>query len=433
MPLKSLDFCVPGYTQTALQSLSQEEADRIIRTISYHREEACRSTLWFGPDQQQALLESVADCSQRNSALGHLSKLPNELLANFIIPDLDIESIFKFRQTSLFARQALQAIPAYQRMVSHGMQAVCALLKTPQLARLVTLAQFDEALCTKECDICGDFAGIIFLPTWTRCCFKCLGEHHEFDVQPVEGHEFTFHLNAEELKQLESSFAFTAMKPLDVEVWGPDSKSTRPSLDRGKKDNLLVASTQQVANMLKAPQRRRFPKYDLGREKFSFWMAKRRKLPQHPRFGVTRTMPLMTLDTKLLSSRNAFACVLPWFDTTTRRAESGLLCAGCQPEWDRIHINQQRYKRRHRQSAPVARRAAHKAYSRDKLLKHLAVCPDAQQLLEDAKATRNLAATSQSKTKAQLQLPHLPQIARDNNYFSSDEHDKLGCGCQLPW
>lgn len=61
--------------------------------------------------------------------LGSLDRLPLELLHDTLFR-LDLHSLFKFRQTNLRSRQMADSLNQYQMVITHGVNILCALLRT---------------------------------------------------------------------------------------------------------------------------------------------------------------------------------------------------------------------------------------------------------------------------------------------------------------
>ncbi|KAK3311543.1 uncharacterized protein B0T15DRAFT_427861 [Chaetomium strumarium] len=163
----------PGCRSADEYWFSDEQADDILRTVAYHRIDYDRAMLSFPPvDDQLRLLISTSFRRPSAHGLGILDRLPTELLWAVIFR-LDMRSVFRLRQVNTRARQTLEALIEYRAVAFWGLDAFCALLRTG-LAERVSLTQFWDALCTKNCTLCGEFGGFISLPTWTRCCIWCV-------------------------------------------------------------------------------------------------------------------------------------------------------------------------------------------------------------------------------------------------------------------
>ncbi|KAI1807283.1 hypothetical protein F4811DRAFT_566627 [Daldinia bambusicola] len=137
---------------------------------------------------------------------------------NDVLLQLDMHSLLNFRQTNLRARLAVDSLKQYQRVVSHGLNLLCALLRT-RLAASVSLFDFYHALCTKTCAVCGEFGGFISLLTWTRCCFVCLQRARETQVRTLAAVRRQFHLTKAELDQLRSFKTLPGIYSMEESVY----------------------------------------------------------------------------------------------------------------------------------------------------------------------------------------------------------------------
>ncbi|EAQ92985.1 hypothetical protein CHGG_01220 [Chaetomium globosum CBS 148.51] len=111
-------------------------------------------------------------------------------------------SIPRLRQTNTGARRVVDALSQYQVVASHGLIGLCALLRT-RLAATVSLLDFHRVLCTEACALCGDFSGgIVSLPTWSRCCFRCLWAAPETQIRSLGGVRKLFDFSKVQLASL---------------------------------------------------------------------------------------------------------------------------------------------------------------------------------------------------------------------------------------
>ncbi|SCV35957.1 uncharacterized protein FFB14_05823 [Fusarium fujikuroi] len=193
-----------GYRSATEYRFDEDQVDAIIRTAAYHRKDFCLSVIWFSPAKHVNIRQSIATPFQQTSSagLGSLDRLPLELLHDTLLR-LDVYSLFKFRQTNRRSREAVDSLKQYQMIVLHGLNLFCALLRT-RLAVGISLLDFYNALCLKSCSLCGEFGGFMSLLTWKRCCFKCLKEAPETQVQTLSAARKEFHLTKVELSQLKS-------------------------------------------------------------------------------------------------------------------------------------------------------------------------------------------------------------------------------------
>lgn len=174
-----------GYTSATEYSFSQDQTDAIVRVAAYHRRDFEPSMIWFPRRDHVGIIQSIATSFPRTSdtGLGPLDRFPLELVHEILLY-LDMQSLFNLRQASLRSRQTVDSLHQYQRVVSHGLNVFCALLRT-RLAIDFSLSNFYQAPCTKACDTCGGFGGFVSLLAWHRCCAACVRGALESQLQPL--------------------------------------------------------------------------------------------------------------------------------------------------------------------------------------------------------------------------------------------------------
>jgi hypothetical protein len=307
-----------GYRSTTEYRFHEEQTDVIVRAAAYHRKDYCRAVIWFSPREHVGIRLSITTPFQRtsNTGLGSLDRLPTELFQEVLL-GLDMYSLFNFRQINLRSRQTVGSLKQYQMAVSHGLNLLCALLRT-RLAISVSLFDFYYALCTKACTLCGEFGGFISLLTWTRCCFKCLQGSLEIQVRTLAATRKQFHLTKAEVDQLRS------FKTLH----GIYSKK-----ECVHKLRITVVSVHQA--MLVSGQQ---PASWARNHKFNFMGS----------------------------------CALPYYDRRSGKVEYGMSCAGCQLALEKDIIGSRGEK--------WAFEARDKVYAQDGFLEHFQWCEQAQLL-----------------------------------------------------
>lgn len=320
----------PGYLSATDFSIHEDQADDIARVAAYHRRDFCLSVIWFPPRQHDAIRQSIATPFHRTSTaaagLGILDRLPPELLHDIVLR-LDMQTVFKVRQTNLRAREVVVSLMQYQMVVSHGLILFCALLRTP-LAMHISLCDFYDALSTENCAICGRFAGFVFLLTWTRCCFQCLLSAPETRVQSLVSAQKEF-----QLKRAESS-RLAMLRTLP----GRYSMGDHMRISR-----IRIVSTHQARKSVAGRARHPSP-----------------SAPAEVETGPNHIFRFMA------------SCALPYYDSRTRRVERGMSCSGCQLAFENGIIG---YR-----GEAWASLARDMVYSQDGFLDHFRRCEQAQRL-----------------------------------------------------
>ncbi|KAJ6179294.1 hypothetical protein N7519_009755 [Penicillium mononematosum] len=323
-----------GYRSTTEYCFDEAQADAIVRTTAYHRRAYCLSVIWYSPHEHVGIRPSMASSFQQASkvGIGYLDRLPLELLFD-ILYRLDMHSVFKFRQISLRSRQIVDSLNQYQSVVSHGLNLFCTLLRTG-LAIDISLLDFYDALCIKNCTLCGEFAGFISLLVWKRCCFKCLQESPETQVRTLASVRKQFHMTKD--NQLRSFKSLPGIYSMNE-----STQNTR----------ITIVSLYQATATL-----------------------------------AYKRQPHTTSQAQASSDRNKkfnfmASCALPYYDKQTGTVERGISCAGCQ-----LAIEKDIIGTRDRDWGYEAR---DKVYARDGFLDHFRWCEQAQLLWRSSGEGRN--------------------------------------------
>ncbi|PYI11279.1 hypothetical protein BO78DRAFT_130800 [Aspergillus sclerotiicarbonarius CBS 121057] len=331
-----MDTLIPrGYRSTTEYRFNEEQTDAIVRTTAYHRRDYCLSVIWYSAREHIDIRSSIATPFQRTAivGLGNLDRLPLELLFD-ILYRLDMHSLFKFRQINLRSRQMVDSLKQYQRVVAHGLNLFCALLRT-RLSIDVSLLDFYNALCTKTCSLCGEFGGFIFLPTWKRCCIKCLQEAPETQVRTLASVRKQLHMTKVEIKQLRSFKSLPGIYSMN---------------ESAQKSRITIVSLHQATLACK-------------REPNVLAQAQPASLDRNQKYNFMG------------------ACALPHYDQNTGRVECGISCAGCQLAIEKDIIGTRGTK--------WGYEARDKVYARDGFLDHFRWCEQAQLLWRSSGEGKN--------------------------------------------
>jgi hypothetical protein len=315
-----------GYRSATEYRFDEEQTDAIVQTAAYHRKDYCLSVIWFSAREHVDISLSIATPFRRasNLGLGSLDRLHLELLDDTLLR-LDMHSLLKFRQTNLKSRQTVDSLKQYQMVVSHGLNLLCALLRT-RLSIGISLLDFYSALCTKACSLCGEFGGFISLLTWKRCCFKCHKEAPETQVKTLAAVRKQFHLTKVELGQLRT------FKTL------PGIYSMEESVHRSR---IAIVSAHQA-----------------------------RLICRRQPHALAQAQPVSSERNQKFKFKGS--CALSYYDKLTGKVEHGMSCAGCQLALEKDIIGTRGEK--------WAFEARDKVYARDGFLEHFRWCEQAQLL-----------------------------------------------------
>lgn len=119
-------------TGSAAVICTQNEArmKAIQRVTAYHRRDFDLAVISFSDrDLEAAKSKLLSTCGPSTSIASTLESLPAELIS-FICLDLDVASLFLFRQVNRRARQVVNSLREYQRLVTHAATSLSAVLRT---------------------------------------------------------------------------------------------------------------------------------------------------------------------------------------------------------------------------------------------------------------------------------------------------------------
>ncbi|KFY13495.1 hypothetical protein V492_03235 [Pseudogymnoascus sp. VKM F-4246] len=271
----------PGPHEDGDYHFPREHADAIVQTTSYHNKDYDMAVIWFPESLHQSIRPSISTSFPRSPSadLGILEGLPRELL-NIVIRNLDMKSLTNCRQVNLRLRQAIDLIPEYQVICTHALNTLCALLRT-WLADIVSLSDFYRALCTKNCDLCSNFAGFISLPIWRRCCYGCLERRAELKMQTARGLRSQLGLSDAQISKM------TEFETL------PGKYTESQSFYRYRVHVVPVEEARRLCDRV------------------------------------------MSID---CSWQFLAACALPYYDEERRTTENGISCAGCWVSRDSVFV-----------------------------------------------------------------------------------------------
>lgn len=116
-------------------------------------------------------------------SLGDMDMLPLEII-NMILGDLDIEILMRVIAVNKRGRQLVETLPPFKTVQIKAPTAIRAMLTT-NIARYFTIGHLFDALQSQACSGCGKFGGFLYLPTCSRCCFRCLSRSSKFSMLPI--------------------------------------------------------------------------------------------------------------------------------------------------------------------------------------------------------------------------------------------------------
>jgi hypothetical protein len=170
-------------------SIREGDEDAIIKVAAFHRGVYDRKAISFEAGEHAPVIASLSAPLSTTTGptcslgLGALRRLPIELLREVLLT-LDMGSLFRIRHVSSELRAIVHSLREYQAVVAHGLDALCALLRTGAGSN-VSLPEFYHTLHTKFCTMCGKMGDFVSLLPWRRCCFTCI-RRWEMSMAPFD-------------------------------------------------------------------------------------------------------------------------------------------------------------------------------------------------------------------------------------------------------
>lgn len=111
---------------TTEYSFREDEADAIIKTVGFGSRWYDEMAVRFPPEDHADAVSSLSQPFNRISTerLGSLDCLPLELLQDVMLR-LDLQSLFRFRQSNAKAREMVGTLKEYGIIMDHVMNVVC--------------------------------------------------------------------------------------------------------------------------------------------------------------------------------------------------------------------------------------------------------------------------------------------------------------------
>ncbi|KAK4236614.1 hypothetical protein C8A03DRAFT_35470 [Achaetomium macrosporum] len=260
------------------------------------------------------------------ASLGDLSALPTEIVLA-ICSAMDVTSLFRFRQVNRRARAIVSDMSQYREIAIFAIETLHALLFT-RMGSHFNFTQFYDAFRAMECQVCGLFGHLLFLPNLQRCCWKCLRSartHQQLHVVALADLAKFYPLSEDDLGRI-----------LPVVHAAPGIYSEhREIVNEPKK---LVSLSDAMRTLGK-----------LGFDPQSF----------------------LQRDTNYYTTGCMATTAFPYHDRATGTIEHGTLCRGCDVALNNGSIG--------------AEARLNRAYTTKQFLEHFQSCPEAQNIWRDSR------------------------------------------------
>ena len=233
--------------------------------------------------------------------LGALDALPLEIL-HMVLASLDLSALVRFRRVNQRAMEVVESIPQYKAITTHARSALRGILIVGR-GSFISCDTLYEALCTAECEECGDFGGYLYILTCKRICFLCFTEDTQYLPLAFSQAVRNFGINRRIFDSLPS------IKSI------PGTYS--PNKRKYKKQSILVdfesAYLAGVAHHGSVS----------AMEEYVFEVASKK--------GGNYNDRLSTAEGQSVNPTRFMAVVrAPWLSRTSRNPEWGLHCIGCE-------------------------------------------------------------------------------------------------------
>lgn len=311
---------------------------------------------------REPIKSTILRRSLASSSIGPLDSLPTELL-QIILDLLDFQSLSRFVQVCHKAKDVVELLPSYRRMMKHASRALIALSRT-KLIRFHTAAAIHAALLSDKCVSCQKYAAYLFLPTCERCCYDCQYKSRSLRVITVGTAESCYGVSPKGHGRIPIMLGIPGLCSVGHGV----SRQTRlrleqslVSLAHARRWRLSIRGSRQAKESVGAYRlRRQLPvtSWIMGSESY------------HP-----------PIDGSCGMASIKFPSLLP-----NGELEKGFLCAGCQIDSKAYDLTERDTRQLESVGdSEVPHRTQYQARSRSEFLEHVKECKGAGDFLREPK------------------------------------------------
>ncbi|KAM3510074.1 hypothetical protein MY10362_000213 [Beauveria mimosiformis] len=134
----------------------------------------------------------------RQRTFGLFEKLPREL-SLLVLELLDLQSLCRLSQTSIWARLLVLDFRPYREILEHAPALPGLLARAHLLSKYSAHRLFRQVICSNMCSSCTWLGEYIFLLTCERVCISCFSRDDSFLVTEKSLAESIFQLNSNKL------------------------------------------------------------------------------------------------------------------------------------------------------------------------------------------------------------------------------------------
>lgn len=154
---------------TVLQTISYDGSRNTRDLVSLHYRDSAEMASLLRTFTSRPVL-ALPPPGQQPPASVFPPSAPAEIVS-IVLGYLDIKSVLALRQTDRRTKWLVEGTTQYRTCVNFAMDTMLGMIRT-EVAQYHGMDDLVEALRTRDCP-CGEFAGLVFLPTLGRICSKC--------------------------------------------------------------------------------------------------------------------------------------------------------------------------------------------------------------------------------------------------------------------
>ncbi|PWY80842.1 hypothetical protein BO94DRAFT_602218 [Aspergillus sclerotioniger CBS 115572] len=152
------------------------------------------------PCDSTGILTLPRESRSRASMNPLASRFPLEILQEILL-DLDLASLGMLRLVDTVSECLVDSLPAYSLLKAHASEALC-LMYEMRCTSYFSIRKLFSEFCNPRCLTCSDFGPFLYIPNFTRCCYKCNFTRHSYELARVSDIRFRFGLSEKDLQPI---------------------------------------------------------------------------------------------------------------------------------------------------------------------------------------------------------------------------------------
>ncbi|PYI10658.1 hypothetical protein BO78DRAFT_283269, partial [Aspergillus sclerotiicarbonarius CBS 121057] len=282
------------------------------------------------------------------------SRLPPEILL-----DLDLASLGMLRLVDTTCKQLVESLPAYSLLRAHAYKTLH-IIHTTRNSSYYPIRKLFAQFCHPWCRTCSDFGPFLYLPTMTRCCYKCNFTGSSYQLARVSDIRLHFGLTEKDIKSI----------PIVHDIPQPRVRLARVAAAKalGKQRHGTKTAMDQT---YKARVKEHKRSYQRRMQEWRNDQEQGKKGPQ-PRYGSVRQELGIENDGTCL--RMNATVPFPYWNRQTQTLEPGTYCRACTYYWEEGIANDWRRQETVWHPHPPSREACYRAFLEADLPEHFRRC-----------------------------------------------------------